>query len=110
VLALPIDAGRMTFLVTAPAEPVVDFESKRPRTDPTGTPLYSVGLVALYDGAAEVIAVKVAGSPAGLQPGQPVTVTGLVAIPWTMGERSGISYRAERVAAPVAAARSGSER
>jgi hypothetical protein len=43
-------------------EPVVDFETKRPRADENGEPLFAVQLVALAEGTAEIIAVKVAGT------------------------------------------------
>jgi hypothetical protein len=75
---------------------VVDFETKRPRADENGEPLYLVQLIAMTDGAAEILAVKVAGLPSGLRQGHPVKVTGLVAQPWTMNDRSGIAFRAAR--------------
>jgi hypothetical protein len=67
---------------------VVDFETKRPRADENGEPLYVVQLIAMTDGAAEILAVKVPGQPSGLRQGHPVKVQGLVAQPWTMQDRS----------------------
>lgn len=64
-------------------------------------------VVALNDGGAEVIAVKVAGQPKGVTQGSTVKVTGLVATPWTMGDRSGVAYRADQIE-PTQAGRSGS--
>jgi hypothetical protein len=75
--------------------------------DETGAPLHSVQVVALNDGGAEVIAVKVAGQPKGVTQGSTVKVTGLVATPWTMGDRSGVAYRADQIE-PTQAGRSGS--
>ena len=62
----------------------------------------------MADGAAEVISVKVAGEPKGITQGATVKVTGLVATPWTMGERSGVAYRATQLEPLAAASRSAS--
>jgi hypothetical protein len=59
----------------------------------------------MTDGAAEIIAVKVPGLPGpGLRQGHPVKVSGLVAQPWTMADRSRVSFRAARIepAVPLA--------
>ncbi len=93
-MKLPIDTTGMTFLAAGPPEPVLDFASKAPKVDESGAPLHSVQLVALNDGGAEVISVKVAGQPKGVSQGSTVKVAGLVATPWTMGDRSGVAYRA----------------
>ena len=77
---------------------MVDFETRRPKADENGEPLYVVQLIALSDGAAEIIAVKVPGLPGpGIRQGHPVRVSGLVAQPWTMGDRSGVAFRAAKV-------------
>jgi hypothetical protein len=76
-----------------------------PRADENGEPLYLVQLIALTDGAAEILAVKVAGMPSGIRQGHPVKVTGLVAQPWTMNDRSGVAFRAARVEPVVAQAK-----
>ena len=102
-MKLPIDTSAISFLCALAPEPVVDFETKRPRADDNGEPLYSVQLVALGEGSAEIIAVKVAGMPsATIRQGTPVRVAGLVAQPWTMADRSGVSFRAAKVE-PLAA-------
>jgi hypothetical protein len=98
-MRLPIDTNGITFLCAMAPEPVMDFETKRQKGDANGEPLYAVQLVLLADGGAEVISVKVSGSqPAGLTGGTPVVVAGLVATPWSMGERSGVSFKAARIA------------
>ena len=106
-MKLPVDTSAIAFLCAMPPEPLVDFETKRPRADENGEPLYVVQLVALAENSAEILAVKVAGMPAaGIRQGHPVKVLGLVAQPWTMGDRSGVAFRAARVepATPVAKA------
>ena len=64
-----------------------------------------VQLIAMSDGAADIIAVKVPGQPSGLRQGHPVKVQGLVAQPWTMQDRSGVSFRAARVEPAIAQAK-----
>jgi hypothetical protein len=103
---LPVDTSAIAFLCAMPPEPVVDFETKRPRADDNGEPLYVVQLVALAENSAEILAVKVPGMPAsGIRQGHPVKVVGLVAQPWTMGDRSGVAFRAARVEPAIAQAK-----
>ena len=97
-MKLPVDTSSIAFLCALAPQPVLDFETKQPRADENGEPLYVVQLVALAEGAAEILAVKVAGMPGpGIRQGHPVKVLGLVAQPWTMGDRSGVAFRAARV-------------
>ncbi len=97
-MKLPIDTSSITFMVASPPEPVRDFETKRPKPDPeTGLPLFAVQLVALAEGSAEIIGVKVAGEPPELPQGTTVKVVGLVATPWAMGDRNGVAFRASRI-------------
>jgi hypothetical protein len=105
-MRLPVDTSAIEFLCALEPEPVLDFETKRPRADENGEPLYVVQLIALTDGAAEILAVKVPGMPsAGIRQGHPVKVHGLVAQPWTMNDRSGVAFRAARVEPVVAQAK-----
>ena len=62
-------------------------------------------LIALRDGEAEILAVKVPGQPSGLRQGHPVKVSGLVAQPWTMNDRAGVAFRAARIDPAVAPAK-----
>ena len=39
-MKLPIDTSAIAFLCAMAPEPVVDFETKRPRADENGEPLY----------------------------------------------------------------------
>ncbi|HVA61823.1 MAG TPA: hypothetical protein VNG13_15005 [Mycobacteriales bacterium] len=103
-MRLPIDTTGLTLLVGLAPEPVVDFETRRPKADENGEPLFALQLVALSSEGAEVINVKVPGEPKGLTLGTPVRVVGLVALPWSMGERSGVSFKAARVEALPAGA------
>src|SRR5215213_7028903 len=103
---LPVDTSAIAILCAMPPEPVVDFETKRPRADENGEPLYVIQLLALGDGSADLLAVKVPGMPSqAIRQGHPVKVHGLVAQPWTMNDRSGVAFRAARVEPAVAQAK-----
>jgi hypothetical protein len=65
--------------------------------DKDGRALFVVRLVALSASQAEVLPVRVAGEAPKVGQGTLVRCVGLSATPWAMGERSGISYRAERI-------------
>jgi hypothetical protein len=107
-MKLPIDTSAISFLCALPPERVVDFDTKVPRTDENGEPLWLVHVVALSEGDAQILPVKVAGQlGAGVKQGAPLKVVALVASPWTMGERSGVSFKASRIE-PVAAPARGS--
>lgn len=96
-MRLPVDTSAMTLVAMAAPEPVVDFTTRQPKADPNGQPLYTVQVAAMYADQGEVLAVKVAGPPSGISPGQAVEIAGLVAQPWELGDRSGVSYRAASV-------------
>jgi hypothetical protein len=105
-MKLPIDTSAIAFLCALAPEPVIDFETKRPRADENGEPLYVIQLLAMGDGSADLLAVKVPGVPSSvIRQGAPVKVTGLVAQPWTMADRSGVSFKAARVEPAIAQAK-----
>jgi hypothetical protein len=105
-MRLPIDTSAIAFLCALAPEPVVDFETRRPKADENGEPLYVVQLLVMGEDSADLIGVKVPGGmPSGIRQGHPVKVTGLVAQPWTMNDRSGVAFRAARVEPAVPAAK-----
>jgi hypothetical protein len=94
---LPIDTSQLTFMCAAPARPVTDFETKQHKADvTTGELLYNLQVVALDSEGAEVIVLKVAGDPKVGQ-GAMLKLEGLMALPWSMGDRSGVSFRANKI-------------
>jgi hypothetical protein len=97
-MRLPIDTSAISFLCALPPEPVVDFDTRRPKADENGEPLYVVQLLVMGEESADLIAVKVPGVlSSGIRQGHPVKVSGLVAQPWTMNDRSGVAFRAARI-------------
>lgn len=58
--------------------------------------LWQVQLMALDQDGGEVLAVTVAGEPE-VKVGEPVAVDGLVAMPWSQGDRSGVAFRAASI-------------
>lgn len=115
-MKLNIDVSGVQFFCTRGAEARTDRETGAPRVDrETGLPLWQVQVAALDTTGGEVLAVTVAGEPS-VAVGQMVTIDGLVAIPWSQGDRSGVAYRAASIKSsgtPIAAstsAASGSDR
>ena len=105
-MKLPVDTSAIAFLCALEPQPVLDCETRQPRADGNGEPRYVVQLIALGDGEAEILAVKVPGQPAqAIRQGHPVKVTGLVAQPWSMNDRAGVAFRAARIEPVVAQAK-----
>jgi hypothetical protein len=97
-MKLPVDTSAIAFLCALAPEPLVDFETRRPKADENGEPLHVIQLLAMGDGSADLLAVKVPGvPPSAIRQGAPVKVHGLIAQPWTMNDRSGASFKAARV-------------
>ena len=93
-MKLPVDTSSIAFLCALEPQPLLAFDTKQPRADENGEPLYVVQLIALAEGAAEILAVKVPGMPGpGIRQGHPVKVHGLVAQPWSMNDRAGVAFR-----------------
>lgn len=71
-----------------------------PKLRADGTPITIVDCLTQMAGQPpEVIAVKVGGVVPKLDEYAHIRFTDLRAVPWTMGARSGVSFRAESVAA-----------
>ena len=74
-MRIPIDTVAVRFVTAGPAEPVLDYETRAPKSDESGQPLFSVHLFAVAAGSRDSITVKVAGEPKGLGEFTPVKVT-----------------------------------
>ena len=108
-MRLPIDTSGMTFMCAAPARPVTDFDTGQHKADVNGELLFNLQVVALDDDGAHIISVKVPGDPK-LGQGAMLRFEGLVAMPWSMSERSGVAFRANRVHSEGVAGGSASQR
>jgi hypothetical protein len=95
-MRLPIDTSGLTFMAAADARPVTDFDTRQHKADENGELLFNLQVVLLDADGAQVITVKVAGDPKVGQ-GALLEVEGLVAMPWSMNDRSGVAFRASRV-------------
>ncbi len=60
-MRLPIDTTTVKFAAAGPAEPVLDFETRQPKTDENGVPLFYVPVFAAGSGVKDSITIKVAG-------------------------------------------------
>jgi len=99
-LKLPIDTSGFTFTASTPPEPVMDRETNAQKADENGEALFSIQVVAFGEGGAQIWAVKFPGAaPAGVKRGADVKLTGLVASPWVIEGRAGLSFRATRIEA-----------
>ena len=70
-MKLPVDTSAIAFLCALEPQPVLAFDTKQPRADENGEPLYVIQLIALGEGEAEILAVKVPGHALGPPPGPP---------------------------------------
>lgn len=96
-MKLPIDTSSLDFIAVSIAEPLMDFDSKQQRVDADGKGAFAVSVVAIGGQGADILVVKLAGEPKGLALGAQVKVTGLVATTWQMGDRHGVSFRADKI-------------
>lgn len=94
-----VDTTGMRFFCVKTAEPAIDFQTKRPKATRDGEPIFEVQVVALGDdGESGLLTLRLIGEqPRKLAEGTPLRVAGLVAVPWEIDGRSGITYRAEQV-------------
>jgi hypothetical protein len=98
MMRLPIDTAQLTFLTAGDPRPVTDYETKEPRTDRDGKPLFTVRVFASGEDIGQVIEVKTAGEPSGVRRNMPVRVRGLTVQPWQLKNgKSGIAFRAARI-------------
>ena len=59
-MRLPIDTATVKFAAAGPAEPVLDFETRQPKTDENGIPMFSVPVFAAGSGIKGAPAIRLA--------------------------------------------------
>jgi hypothetical protein len=81
-----------------PPEPVLDHQTKQPKTGVYGEPLYSMELMCFWEEGAEVLTVTFPGNPPlGLKEGAPVKVTSLSISDCSVDAPHEFAFRAARV-------------
>ncbi|MET7893104.1 SCO3933 family regulatory protein [Streptomyces mirabilis] len=98
--SIPVDTARLGVLrcAIAPEAKISNFETQEVKKDRDGNTIYSVAVTVRQDGRRiSVIEIAVAGEPKGIEEGQILKVTGLTAFAWAMGDRHGISFRADAI-------------
>jgi len=99
-MKLPIDTSVLTFMCSLPPKPVVNGQTKLPKTDADGQPLHSAELASFGPEDAQVLVVKFAcPAPVGVPPGATVKVSNLMVSDWDIDGRHGLSFRAGKVEA-----------
>ncbi|QEU94645.1 hypothetical protein [Streptomyces kanamyceticus] len=104
--SIPVDTARLGVLrcAIAPEAKISNSETQEVKKDRDGNTVYTVAVTVRQDRRRiSVIEIAVSGEPNGIQEGQVVKVTGLVAFAWAMGDRHGVSFRADAVT-PVSGA------
>ncbi|KAA9160877.1 hypothetical protein FPZ12_015790 [Amycolatopsis acidicola] len=99
-MRLMIDTTQVTFTVGREAQPKTDQNGVQRVERSTNIPMWSVQLVAMDNGGAEVISVTVAApAPPKVSIGSPVVPVELQAIPWAQNGRNGVAFRASDIKA-----------
>ncbi|GGV44411.1 SCO3933 family regulatory protein [Streptomyces spectabilis] len=98
--SIPVDTARLGVLRCAipPEAKISNSETGEVKKDRDGNTVYTVAVLVRQDGRRiSVIEIAVSGEPKGLEEGQIVKVTGLTAFAWAMGDRHGVSFRADTI-------------
>ena len=104
--SIPVDTGRLGVLrcAIAPDVKISNQETQEIKKDRDGNPVYTVAVTVRQDRRRiSVIEIAVTGEPKGIEEGMILKVTGLTAFMWAMGDRHGVSFRADAIT-PVSGA------
>jgi hypothetical protein len=104
-MRLVIDTSRVTFTASREVQPKNDQNGVQRTERDSRIPMWTVQLVAVDEGGAEVINVTVtAVQPPTVTVGQPVNPVNLQAIPWAQNGKNGVAFRASEIR-PVSASK-----
>jgi hypothetical protein len=95
-MILTIDTADKDFIVTKRPTEKLDHLGQ-PRKNKNGEIQWLTQVVVTDESGGEVISVSTDGRPGDLDVGDPVEVSGLVAIPWNANSRNGVAYRATSI-------------
>ena len=96
-MRLPVDTSAVRFAAAGPAEPVLDFETRQPKTDGHGVPLFNILVFAAGTRVKDSSRSRVSGEVKGLSEFTLVKITNLITTTWEVGANHGVSFRADRV-------------
>ncbi|WP_322778279.1 hypothetical protein [Frankia sp. Cas4] len=97
---IPVDLNAFTAMsAMGQPVPVLDFETQQPKANRDGEPVLVVNVaVAPKDGDPAVIPVRVTGRiDPRVDTLVPVTLVGLIATRWEMGNRHGVTFSAREI-------------
>lgn len=86
----------MKTLVAGDPEPVVD-EHGNQRLDAAGKALFKLPVICIIDNEPSPLSIRISGDVAKLPLLTEIKLNKLVARPWNMGDRSGISFSVESI-------------
>ena len=93
-MRIKLDTSAIRFMITKPAAPKMDRETRQQKVDkPTGALQWQLQVMALDETGGEILTVTLDAEPK-INVGEFVQLHDLVAIPWTQGDRSGVAFRA----------------
>lgn len=89
---IPVDVSKLQVLAGGKATPLLGQDGQ-PKHDRDGRPLFVLPVITLAEGETpEVFNVRVPGTVPEVATLTPVRINGLVARPWSMGDRSGVTF------------------
>jgi hypothetical protein len=104
VRTIPIDISKLTTVIGGDVKPATNQDGTV-RTNREGKPLMNVPVIVMADGGTETMTVRIPGPVPSLPVLTRVVFVGLVAKPWSLDGRAGVSFQAESIQ-PAPAARS----
>ena len=102
-MKLPIDTSAMQFIAVMPPIMSTEYGTDTPKLDKNGQVMWTLQVAAMAEGSADILKVKHPGEPK-VEIGAPLRLHGLVASPYEMKDRSGVSFLVDRIE-PVTGAR-----
>src|SRR5918998_90114 len=98
-MRIKLDTSQIRFMVTRPATPKMDRDTRQQKVDKTtGALQWQLQVMALDDTGGEILTVTLDGEPK-INVGEFVQLHDLVAIPWSQADRSGVAFRAAGITA-----------
>ena len=98
-MRIKLDTSAIRFMITKPAAPKMDRDTRQQKVDKTtGALQWQLQVMALDETGGEILTVTLDSEPK-INVGEFVQLHDLVAIPWSQGDRSGVAFRAAGITA-----------